>query len=122
MGADIGSGWSSQSSPLVAARLGPLVGKLTLSLAPSTSLLGLFLFVFFGSLPTGEVEVKAEPAVVESDVSARAEADAKAATAVDAEAEADLIMAYMDGFATTILLKGDVVDKERLLQTLRRKY
>ena len=47
------------------------------------------MFVFFGSLPTGEVEVKAEPAVVESDVSARAEADAKAATAVDAEAEAE---------------------------------
>lgn len=40
----------------------------------------------------------------------------------DVEAEADLIMSYMDGFATTILLKHDVVDKNRLLKTLRKKY
>ncbi|PCJ64779.1 MAG: hypothetical protein COA58_10920 [Bacteroidetes bacterium] len=40
----------------------------------------------------------------------------------DPEAEADLILAYLDGFATTVLLKGDIVDKDRLLQTLRKKY
>jgi len=40
----------------------------------------------------------------------------------DIEAEVDLIESYLDGFATTILLKGDSVNKERLLQTLRKKY
>ncbi len=40
----------------------------------------------------------------------------------DVESEADLIMAYMDGFSATILLKGDVVDKEKLLHVLRKKY
>ena len=40
----------------------------------------------------------------------------------DVEAEADLILSYVDGFATTILLKGDFVDKDRLLQALRKKY
>jgi AcrR family transcriptional regulator len=40
----------------------------------------------------------------------------------DASAEADLIMAYMDGFATTLLLKKEVVDKEKLLNVLRKKY
>ncbi|MBT8327458.1 MAG: TetR/AcrR family transcriptional regulator [Bacteroidia bacterium] len=41
---------------------------------------------------------------------------------IDAESEADLILSYLDGFATTILLKGEVVDKNKLLQTLRKKY
>lgn len=40
----------------------------------------------------------------------------------DAEAEADLVLSYIDGFATTILLKADTVNKEKLLQTLRKKY
>jgi hypothetical protein len=41
---------------------------------------------------------------------------------LDPEGEADLIMAYMDGFVTTVILKKDIVDKERLLNTLRKKY
>ena len=41
---------------------------------------------------------------------------------LDAEAEAELILSYVDGFATTILLKSDSVDKDRLLETLRKKY
>lgn len=41
---------------------------------------------------------------------------------LDPVGEADLIMAYMDGFVTTVILKKDVVDKERLLNTLRKKY
>ncbi len=40
----------------------------------------------------------------------------------DAEMEANLIMSYIDGFATTILLKQDQVDKDKLLETLRKKY
>lgn len=40
----------------------------------------------------------------------------------DVSAEADLIMAYMDGLSTTLLLKKDVVDKEKLLSVLRKKY
>jgi AcrR family transcriptional regulator len=40
----------------------------------------------------------------------------------DADAEADLIMSYVDGFATTILLKRDSIDTTRLLETLRKKY
>jgi AcrR family transcriptional regulator len=40
----------------------------------------------------------------------------------DVESEADLILTYVDGFATTILLKSEVVDKDKLLQTLRKKY
>ncbi|MDB4106860.1 TetR/AcrR family transcriptional regulator [Bacteroidia bacterium] len=40
----------------------------------------------------------------------------------DADAEADLIMSYMDGFASTILLKGEVVNKDKLLHALRKKY
>ncbi len=41
---------------------------------------------------------------------------------LDADAEADLIMCYMDGFASTILLRGEVVDKDKLLHALRKKY
>lgn len=40
----------------------------------------------------------------------------------DVDAEADLIMSYVDGFATTILLKRDSIDTTRLLETLRKKY
>lgn len=40
----------------------------------------------------------------------------------DVQGETDLIESYIDGFATTILLKADTVNKERLLQTLRKKY
>ncbi|MFT5818608.1 MAG: AcrR family transcriptional regulator [Bacteroidia bacterium] len=40
----------------------------------------------------------------------------------DADAEADLIMSYVDGFITTVLLKRDSVDITRLLETLRKKY
>ena len=40
----------------------------------------------------------------------------------DIEAEVDLIESYMDGFITTILLKGESVNKERLLAALRKKY
>ncbi len=40
----------------------------------------------------------------------------------DVEVEVDLIESYFDGFITTILLKGDSIDKERLLSTLRGKY
>lgn len=40
----------------------------------------------------------------------------------DAEAEADLIMSYVDGFATTILIKREKINTERLLNTLRKKY
>lgn len=40
----------------------------------------------------------------------------------DVESEADLIMAYMDGFSTTLLLNRDQVDKDKLLQVLRKKY
>ena len=40
----------------------------------------------------------------------------------DIEAEVDLIESYIDGFVTTILLKGDSTNKERLLAALRRKY
>lgn len=36
--------------------------------------------------------------------------------------QADLVMAYMDGFATTILLKRDKINKEELLKTLRKNY
>ncbi len=41
---------------------------------------------------------------------------------LDADAEAELILSYMDGFATTILLKSNTIDKNRLLETLRKKY
>ncbi|MGB0850913.1 MAG: TetR/AcrR family transcriptional regulator [Bacteroidia bacterium] len=41
---------------------------------------------------------------------------------LEPEAEADLIMSYLDGFVTTILLKGHIVDRNKLLQTLRKKY
>jgi AcrR family transcriptional regulator len=40
----------------------------------------------------------------------------------DAEAEADLIMSYVDGFATTVLLKRNQIDPKQLLETLRKKY
>jgi AcrR family transcriptional regulator len=40
----------------------------------------------------------------------------------DAGAEADLIMSYVDGFATTVLLKRDSINTTRLLETLRKKY
>jgi AcrR family transcriptional regulator len=40
----------------------------------------------------------------------------------DADAEADLIMSYVDGFSTTVLLKRDSIDTTRLLETLRKKY
>lgn len=40
----------------------------------------------------------------------------------DAEMEANLIMSYIDGFATTILLKSNQVDKQKLLETLRKRY
>jgi AcrR family transcriptional regulator len=40
----------------------------------------------------------------------------------DIEMEANLIMSYIDGFATTILLKENHVDKHKLLETLRKKY
>ena len=40
----------------------------------------------------------------------------------DADAEADLIMSYVDGFTTTVLLKRDSIDITRLLETLRKKY
>lgn len=36
--------------------------------------------------------------------------------------ETDLILAYTDGFATTLLLKSTEVDKNELLKTLRKKY
>ena len=41
---------------------------------------------------------------------------------LDPDAEADLVLAYVDGFATTILVKGHLIDKERLLKTVRTKY
>lgn len=41
---------------------------------------------------------------------------------VDVQEEADLIESYIDGFATTILLKGASVNKDKLLQILRKKY
>jgi|TARA_B110000902_G_scaffold78430_1_gene93392 AcrR family transcriptional regulator len=40
----------------------------------------------------------------------------------DIEAEVDLIESYMDGFVTTILLKGEGFNKEGLLAALKRKY
>jgi AcrR family transcriptional regulator len=40
----------------------------------------------------------------------------------DADAEADLIMSYVDGFATTVLLKRDSTNTAKLLETLRKKY
>tara|TARA_B110000240_G_scaffold37715_1_gene41725 strand:+ start:184 stop:708 length:525 start_codon:yes stop_codon:yes gene_type:complete len=40
----------------------------------------------------------------------------------DADAEADLIMSYVDGFTTTVLLKRDSIDITRLVETLRKKY
>ena len=40
----------------------------------------------------------------------------------DADAEADLIMSYVDGFATTVLLKRDSINTAKLLETLRKKY
>jgi len=40
----------------------------------------------------------------------------------DADAEANLIMSYVDGFATTVLLKRDSTDLTLLLETLRKKY
>jgi len=40
----------------------------------------------------------------------------------DADGEADLIMSYVDGFATTVLLKRDSINTTRLLETLRKKY
>ncbi len=40
----------------------------------------------------------------------------------DVDAEADLIMSYVDGFATTVLLKRDSINTTRLLETLRKKY
>lgn len=40
----------------------------------------------------------------------------------DVDAEADLIMSYLDGFATTVLLKRDSINTTRLLETLRKKY
>jgi AcrR family transcriptional regulator len=40
----------------------------------------------------------------------------------DVEMEANLIMSYIDGFATTILLKGNQVNKQQLLATLKKKY
>ena len=36
--------------------------------------------------------------------------------------ETDLILAYTDGLATSILLKSTEVDKNELLKTLRKKY
>lgn len=36
--------------------------------------------------------------------------------------ETDLIITYMDGFATSLLLKQNQVNKKELLQTLRKKY
>jgi len=38
------------------------------------------------------------------------------------EIEADLIGAYMDGFATTLLLKYAEIDKEKLLNAIRKKH
>tara|TARA_B110000090_G_scaffold56441_1_gene64358 strand:- start:14954 stop:15181 length:228 start_codon:yes stop_codon:yes gene_type:complete len=35
----------------------------------------------------------------------------------DADAEADLIMSYVDGFITTVLLKSDSINISRLLKT-----
>ena len=40
----------------------------------------------------------------------------------EVESETELIMSYLDGFATTILLKSEVVDKDKLLKALRNKY
>ena len=40
----------------------------------------------------------------------------------DVDAEADLIMSYVDGFATTVLLKRDSINTTRLLEALRKKY
>lgn len=40
----------------------------------------------------------------------------------DADAEADLIMSYVDGFATMVLLKRDGINTARVLETLRKKY
>jgi AcrR family transcriptional regulator len=40
----------------------------------------------------------------------------------DVDAEADLIMSYVDGFATTVLLKRDSINTAKLLETLRKKY
>jgi AcrR family transcriptional regulator len=40
----------------------------------------------------------------------------------DVEVEADLILSYVDGFATTILLKGDSVNRDKMLEVLRKKY
>ena len=40
----------------------------------------------------------------------------------DADAEADLIMSYVDGFATMVLLKRDSINTARVLETLRKKY
>ena len=34
----------------------------------------------------------------------------------------DLIMSYVDGFATTVLLKRDSINTAKLLETLRKKY
>lgn len=41
---------------------------------------------------------------------------------IDVEIEANLIMSYIDGFATTVLLKGSLINKNKLLETLRKKY
>ncbi|MEY2925072.1 MAG: hypothetical protein RLZZ337_1620 [Bacteroidota bacterium] len=40
----------------------------------------------------------------------------------DPNTEADLILSYLDGFATTILLKSNSVNKDKLLAVLRQKY
>jgi AcrR family transcriptional regulator len=40
----------------------------------------------------------------------------------DVDAEADLIMSYVDGFATTVLLKRDSINTAKLLETLQKKY
>ena len=40
----------------------------------------------------------------------------------DVDAEADLIMSYVDGFATTVLLNRDSINTAKLLETLQKKY
>ncbi|MCH1473557.1 MAG: hypothetical protein L7V85_06555, partial [Bacteroidia bacterium] len=40
----------------------------------------------------------------------------------DAVSEADLIMAYFDGFISTVVLRNDQDLSSRLLHTLKKKY